>query len=153
MSKIPTNDSHKSVESCLLIVWDNTAGNLSDNLIETGRNVIETDLESSYNTDYKENKTEESFSLIILKTSIEDGFKTIFDGQCNSITTVVVLAGKRVLDGIDDVTAALLGGRITIDDVDAKTLINVIKNCQCLTTRSILKNVRLIAELVEERNA
>lgn len=46
-----------------------------------------------------------------------------------------------------------MGGRITIDDVDAKTLINVIKVCQCLTTRSILKNVRLIAELVEERNA
>ena len=122
MSKIPTNDSHKSVESCLLIGWNNTAENLADNLIETGRNVIAIDLESSYNTDYKENKTEESSSLIILKTSIEDGFKTIFDGQSNSITTVVVLAGKRVLDGIDDVTAALLGGRITIDDVDAKTL-------------------------------
>ena len=153
MSKIPKNDSHKSVESCLLIGCNNTAKNLVDNLIETGRNVIARDLESSYNTDYKENKTEETSSLFILKTSIEDGFKTIFDGQCNSITTVVVLAGKRVLDGIDDITAALLGGRITIDDVDANTLINVIKVCQCLTTRSILKNVRLIAELVEERNA
>ena len=89
-------------------------------------------------------------NLTVYKKKISDDY---FKDNLNlsEIKTLIVLAGKRFATNIDDTTSLLLGNKKVIEDVDAKTIMKVME-IRKIFDLNLHKSIRIIAEMIEERN-
>lgn len=90
--------------------------------------------------------------LVVLKKEITDNCFTKDKNVFREVTTVIILAEKRIVEDIDESISLLLGNRRIVEDIDAKTII------KAMAVRKIFKElypntpIRIIAEMVEKKN-
>lgn len=68
------------------------------------------------------------------------------------VTTVIVLAGGRMIEGLSQAESLLLGNRRMVEDVDAETIMRVLEIRELFRSEMPSSNVRVIAEMIEEDN-